>query len=327
MDTLNSFFLHLGIRLYKENNLSDITWALLQASDEFKQLFIKYFFPEIEDNHIKCINAIEREKIDNGEKGSRVDFWICTDSAQYIIEFKINDKNHHFKQYRDAYNIPPAHFGYITNYIIDKDEEYQIRRWENLHDYLHEHTHGENKLIEGYCEYVKQVCRLVKFEQPMRINNTYNSLFEFIITIENLVNRTEKNKFELIEKETRAIAPRYGARKHNLGVNFDIFKIGNEGSSQKVATPWVGIYYNRKDIDIWLAIKKQDSLYSDLERNYSYDNGSFEIYGYDDDAFWFKLNKEERKKLENSSELIEQEEILKKFIDDVVEYLLKVNRM
>ena len=52
MDTLNSFFLHLGIRLYKENNLSDITWALLQASDEFKQLFIKYFFPEIEDNHI-----------------------------------------------------------------------------------------------------------------------------------------------------------------------------------------------------------------------------------------------------------------------------------
>ena len=197
MDTLNSFFLHLGIRLYKENNLSDITWALLQASDEFKQLFIKYFFPEIEDNHIKCINAIEREKTDNNKKGSRVDFGIRTDFAQYIIEVKINDKNHHFVQYEEAYNIQPCHFGYITNYIIDKDGEYRIRRWESLYDYLHEHTHGENELIEGYCGYIKQVCGFVKFKQPMRINNAYNSLFEFIVTIEKLVNRTEENKFEL----------------------------------------------------------------------------------------------------------------------------------
>lgn len=319
MDELNNFFLYLGIRLYKENNLSDITWALLQASDEFKQLFIKFFFPEIEDNHIKYINDIEREKRDNSEKGSRVDFWIRTDSAQYIIEVKISDKNQHFEKYIDDYNIPPSHFGYITNYIIDKDGDYQIRRWENLYDYLYEHTHGENELIEGYCEYVKRVCGFIKFSQPMKINNAYNSLFEFIKTVEKQVNRTEDNRFELTNCRIKL---RGGGRSHNLGVNFDIL-IGNKESSQKVAEPWLGIYYDREYIDIWFAIEQQDSLYNCLKRNYSNGNGSFEIYGDEDGAFWFKLNKKEREKLETCSELKEQEEILKKFIDDVVEYLLK----
>ena len=325
MDVLNSFFLHLGIRLYKENNLSDITWALLQASDEFKQLFIKFFFPEIEDNHIKYINAIEREKRDNSEKGSRVDFWICTDSAQYIIEAKINDKSHHFEQYRDDYNIQPSHFSYITNYIIDKDgEEYQIRRWENLYDYLYEHTKGENEVIEGYCEYVKQVCGFVKFKQPMRIDNIYNSLFEFLKTIEKIVNRVEDNKFELIKKKVTSMN---GAQHYNVGVEFEIKDYVHH---QEVTTPWVGIYYDKKRPDIYLGIKEGKPLCDYLKQNYRNNhNNLFEISGYDsrDAVFWFCLDKNKREILENSSELIEQEEILKKFIDDVVEYLLKVNRM
>lgn len=180
MDILNEFFSYLGYRLNKENDLSDITWALLRASDKFRKLFLEFFFSDMGDRKIKN-SIIERERRDDKDNSSRVDLHIfIKNNPLYIIEVKINDKNHHFEQYKKEYEVLPDHFGYITNYELKKDGGYQVRQWETLYDYLLEHINDEDKLIKGYCEYIKQVCGFVKFKGPMRLNSIYNSLFEFI---------------------------------------------------------------------------------------------------------------------------------------------------
>ena len=53
------FFRFLSDKFRKENDLSDITWAMCQSCESFRQYFLKFFFPEIQlDEDI----SIEREK-------------------------------------------------------------------------------------------------------------------------------------------------------------------------------------------------------------------------------------------------------------------------
>ena len=96
----------------KENDLSDITWALCNASHKFKEVFLKFFFPEIQ---ISPDVVIEREI---SKDDSRPDFVIHNGSELYIIENKINDQAHHFGQYEKAFKVTPERFGYIANSLL-----------------------------------------------------------------------------------------------------------------------------------------------------------------------------------------------------------------
>lgn len=70
---ISSFFRNLAVRFRKENDLSDITWALCEASPTFKGIWIRFFFGD--ELNPDDIDWIQREATFD-DKGSRVDFLI-----------------------------------------------------------------------------------------------------------------------------------------------------------------------------------------------------------------------------------------------------------
>ena len=84
---VTDFFKYCSGKFYKENDLSDITWAICRSSSFFKDSFLHFFFP---DMNIKKDISMEREK---SEDDSRPDFYINNGGEIYLIENKINDKN------------------------------------------------------------------------------------------------------------------------------------------------------------------------------------------------------------------------------------------
>lgn len=95
--------------MFKEYDLSDITWALCNTSPQFRDYFLHFFFPEMK---IEKSIILDREI---SKDDSRVDFIIHNKNETYIIENKINNKNHHFRVYEETYNVLPERFGYIAN--------------------------------------------------------------------------------------------------------------------------------------------------------------------------------------------------------------------
>ncbi len=121
------FFENLAYRKRNENDLSDVTWALCMASHSFQTLFLNFFFSSVE---FSDITMFEREK---SEGDSRPDFLIENSGLIYLIECKINDRNHHFEQYTSTFGIPNERLGYITNYKMFKDG-FIVKTWEEFYD-------------------------------------------------------------------------------------------------------------------------------------------------------------------------------------------------
>ena len=95
MTELTKFFTALSERARKENDLSDITYAMCEANLEFQKFFLDFFFREA-NLDVKTVK-ISRE---HSTEWGRPDFWIRTaDGLLYIVEVKIWDSNHHFEQY------------------------------------------------------------------------------------------------------------------------------------------------------------------------------------------------------------------------------------
>ena len=125
MNSITHFIEELSSYYYHENDLSNITVALCNSNKLFCSLFVHFFFPDLE---IDNIDDIQREVPDENAMGSRVDILIrLRDEDQpYIIEVKIGDKNHHFGQYEEAYNIPSCRLGYIVNYNLTEVSQVNI---------------------------------------------------------------------------------------------------------------------------------------------------------------------------------------------------------
>ena len=85
MTDLTKFFDALSERGRKENDLSDVTYAMCEADLKFRQFFLDFFFREANlDAHSVMI---ERE---HSDLSGRPDFWITdTDGTIYIVEVKI----------------------------------------------------------------------------------------------------------------------------------------------------------------------------------------------------------------------------------------------
>ena len=92
---LTSFFQAFAERAYKENDLSDVTYAVCRSDEDFMKFFLEFFFKgKIQPDEVKCF---EREHSDDM---GRPDFWIETKKGDaYIIEVKIGDWKQHFDQY------------------------------------------------------------------------------------------------------------------------------------------------------------------------------------------------------------------------------------
>jgi hypothetical protein len=62
---IKDFFKHFSWKFAKENDLSDITWAMCMASENFRDTFLHFFFPNmIIDKDI----TIEREKAEEDSR-------------------------------------------------------------------------------------------------------------------------------------------------------------------------------------------------------------------------------------------------------------------
>ena len=93
---MNNFFLSLAERKHNENDLSDITYALCKANDEFRKFWLKYCFEDDIDTE-----DLVREYQDGF---SRPDFFFHDlNNQERIIEVKIYDWNQHFEQYEEYF--------------------------------------------------------------------------------------------------------------------------------------------------------------------------------------------------------------------------------
>lgn len=163
---MNQFFKAIASRMWKENDLSDMTYALCESNELFKQFFLDFFFKEA---NLDAKYAKFTREYAVGD--SRPDFWIDTPQGQYIVEVKIWDANHHFEQYLPYIHGDATRLGYIAAYKIDVDEKGNpvsdkypgVRTWKEFHDELKKCVQEEglgvgDAAIVGYIKFVRSVC-------------------------------------------------------------------------------------------------------------------------------------------------------------------------
>ena len=98
---IKEFFENLSYRRKNENDLSDVTWAMCNASLKFKEFFLKFFFSDI---IVSEDTIIDREV---SKENSRPDFVVYNGEDKYLIENKINDDKQHFGIYDNTFEVTP----------------------------------------------------------------------------------------------------------------------------------------------------------------------------------------------------------------------------
>ena len=170
MTDISNFFTALSERAYKENDLSDVTYAMCEADKRFKECFLQFFFGE--NFEVDSVKKFQRE---HSVDDSRPDFWIETSNGLYLVEVKINDGSHHFQKYlsileRKNSNLSrednKKRLGYIAAYKIIADEEgkpicdFPVKTWGEFKKQLKgllKGLPGEDPFMNGYVEYLEAV--------------------------------------------------------------------------------------------------------------------------------------------------------------------------
>lgn len=325
---ITRFLESLSYRVNNENALSDITWSLCNSSPTFREVFLKFFFPDMQ---ISPDVEIEREIAAND---SRPDFVIYNGEETYLIENKINDHNHHFGQYDKTFNVAPERFGYIANYVIPQpkqDKHYQIRTWEGFYRYLgtvHTENEQEHSLFEGFRVYLKNVCNIIEFTKPMNVEGIY-SLYQLMEILNKLCNREEETYVVKVYNQNRAYDNSH-ANHWIMGINFEItykhIRLQSWG--------WIGVYFNEETPLICMGfhdIKNWGKTVCNLLRNTVADtkvgkNTSAPYY--EDNAYWFNFDdgKDTYEEEFNKLSLDEQIEQIKSFMDEVFNYIYKLKK-
>jgi hypothetical protein len=245
---LKSFFINLSERLYDENSLSDITWALAKADHSFMKTFMEVFGFDFK---LEEPWEIYREISENN---SRPDFRVEQGDKEYIIENKINDPNKHFQEY--AKKFPLAKRGFIANYAVEQDVAqkygFTCTTWEKFIKVLSEEiketdfkTKHESILMrQAYIEYVREVCTIMDIKE-MRLENIV-SLYYF-------------NSF--LKKVIQAPIEDYECWLYNKGSSFDdsssgrYFRLRRKGGKTEIY-PWFGLWYGEENPSIFICFYK-----------------------------------------------------------------------
>ena len=333
------FFSSLSERMYNENRLSDITWVMCQVSDDFKFLFVKFFFEDIKKKDCREIE-IEREK---QQDDGRPDFYFEFDNKVFLMENKINDRNHHFHQYLQVCK-EPSNLGYITNYVIkDEDDIYEnnnvnkwkelynegfrVHTWEEFYDYMktcmknNSSTLNEEEynLWEGYLEYVKKVCSILKINKVMKIDGLY-SLYSLMTILEKLCRDGKGDNYSL-SFYTEGTMSTSKCQRGISGINFELTY--KQSCNEKI-WGWIGVYYDREKPEIWMGFDNADAWgrkYIDMiDRNRLSEGKTFDLPRFEDNALWFRLNEKQMDIFEKATKVEEQELVLKHFMDEVINY-------
>ncbi|MBO5939573.1 MAG: hypothetical protein J6R18_00050, partial [Kiritimatiellae bacterium] len=204
MTDLTKFFEALSERAYKENDLSDVTYALCESDSCFRQFFINFFFK----NHHPKIDAskvvITREF---STEWGRPDFYIRDNNGTlFIVEVKIWDGNHHFEQYNKILKGKETkgqkieegsganawhRLGYIANYDAVKEVPVsvdgktigeavavcaRVATWKEFVEELELYSCFNDSAIQAYLKYVKNVCPFDDFNLNKWMTKRYDVL-------------------------------------------------------------------------------------------------------------------------------------------------------
>lgn len=195
MTDLTKFFGALSERAYKENDLSDVTYALCESDSCFRQFFIDFFFGmhyKIDASKVVITREVSTE-------WGRPDFYIRDDNGRlFIVEVKIWDGNHHFEQYYDILadnkgnntdrgNKENWHrLGYIANYEaitevavkidtntteVVKNLCARVATWKEFVEKFESFDCFNDPAIKAYVKYVKKVCPYDDFNLDDWVNS------------------------------------------------------------------------------------------------------------------------------------------------------------
>ena len=299
MDNPASAFLQaLAERMNKENDLSDITYALCRADEKFRAFFFEFCFDEkisVED--------INREYAVNN---SRPDFYLRDMHGQErIIEVKIYDKNQHFDQYRK--DFPDAKYAFIANYPHQEVHGWTIKTWRSFCDAIvKQDLKHNNSLISGYIEYLKTVIGIEEFK-AMKLN-LCTSLPDFY-----------NNLIYIAKKE-------FGFWEYNSSKSFCSNYYGQFFYKEDLYL-WFGlylsdgkIYIGLKDADTWVpdCIRKniETLIANGCDTEYFEQPIKFPDGNYGD--YWFLLKDDKFKILCDDKSIEMQKEVLKGFFISVL---------
>ena len=313
------FFEQLSEYYRQENDLSNIAVAMCNSSNEFRKKFVQFFFCNID---VDKIASISREVPDQNNLGSRVDIYITMsdENAPYIIEVKIGDRNHHFGQYEEAYVIGKERFGYITNYECTEGKElgYDVKTWEELHDYLIK-SGSSDELINGFTAYLKNVCGIIKYENPMNIKGL-DSIPCYVDTVRKIIAK----KRDWVR--TRKNRPYFVETSYHQG-----FYINYDDKNDDVYALFGLWFFERPIISIiinstpWLSEKilQEDVTFHENSTFYHY---SGQYCAFREDDVWFELNDKKLQEFIDASSYEEQIEVLEGFFEEVLRCIQKVIR-
>jgi hypothetical protein len=312
-EEIPAFFDFLQERIYIENHLSDITWALCKASGEFMRLFLDYCFGK----RTPKMRVFRREVKSNS---SKPDFY-CEDmkGKVWIIEVKIDVKDiSHLPQYREEFK--DAEIAFIANYdargLRDYDEKLNvsITTWEKFIDYLLEKT--ENELIIGYSKYLKKSMKYLEVKE-MNLNKV-SSLPDFNSVLEKFVQEYPKKLLEFDNYQKSITISWYGRHIYfkNINEEWVYFWAGIWFRNEKDKLPYFGIVFNdvknhkvpEKEIEIIKNLKEGEYL----KKPYICDVG--EVFFYLKDEYHVMLFSE-------TPEIEKQKEIIWNSIKEVLDGL------
>jgi hypothetical protein len=316
---LEGFFRDLASRLYKENDLSDLTWALGKNCDEFLKSLMVFFGFNFNPG---LPTEIIRE--DSLGDGSRPDISIENGDTVFLIENKIYDRNYHIEQYAKLNFLREKEIGklgLITNHRIDditraKARDYNFtnpRTWEEFSRYLDNKVHDKSfsgdweDVIKGYIEYVKEVCSIVEIKE-IRFESL-SSLACFNRLVRKVI---EQFQSEILDCQLYKIGRAFG--ENWSGQYFSLKKKGG-----KIAIyPFFGIYYDEEPPSVVFSFENDwcKEIYSKFKGK-NKEGNFFDIWS-DENEVTFELNENKYKEFIKSS-VDKQEAILQEFFQGMIE--------
>ena len=252
---VEGFFSGLYERMWKENDLSDVTYAMCVGNIEFRQYFLDFFFKEEK----LCATEVDisREWCDG--EGNRPDFCIRNcDGQYYFVEVKLWDGNLHFDSYTKGLRTlneqessdPAKHLAYIAAYDIDKNLIVgcdSVHTWYEFYNGLNSPSFLHDDTIRGYCAFVYAVAGLRDSEQmnsdikkyAMFKADEFSHVRQFMKTLDETIAAAED-----IVGYTRS--SRWFRRGCRMGKFFEVKNYKGERS----VWGWIGVYYNYGDAEI-----------------------------------------------------------------------------
>jgi len=292
---MDIFFDKLSERKYKENDLSDLTWAICYQNKTFNIFFISYCF----DKEFKTIRNFDREFPKNK---SRLDFHFLSNDfsndKEYLIEVKIYDKikKQQINKYKKIF--PNAERSIITNYNLKQEKGYKTVTWKGfikeLEIEMHKNKELDNNLINGYLKYLKNTTNY--YEETIMNFTKINSLNKFFYISKNIFEKKFSENIDInVDKRYYRGIDYYGFNLKNLLNNNDFYF-------------WVGLSFHDKNVELFFQIHHCAPEYKD---NIKQEGNYYEIKENNEEKDWIYLKKEYINKIDN--------EILENFYKEVLE--------